>query len=204
MKKSKFRQLIREYIQEILLEAPPTLKKSVLPKIKSAPKSTSSSTKKKTPAKTTPKPSTKKPTQQTDAAAEAEKKGLQHVGWGKYADKKGNVVAQSKDGKLVFIEKDKNKITKKDAAKMGLKKNEKGKYVDSKGVVQAVVDPKTGHLIPVKVLGNIVKKAKEAGGHIGWWKPEMRDAISDYYKKKSQMKLSGDEGDYFGDFKQTY
>lgn len=37
------------------------------------------------------------------AGEEAKRKGLKHVGWGRYKDSTGNVVAQSVDGKLVFL-----------------------------------------------------------------------------------------------------
>lgn len=37
------------------------------------------------------------------ASAEAKSKGLKHVGWGKYADSSGKVVAKSENGKLVWL-----------------------------------------------------------------------------------------------------
>jgi hypothetical protein len=40
-----------------------------------------------------------------DTGEEAKKRGLHHIGWGRYADKSGNVVAKSVDGKLVNIPK---------------------------------------------------------------------------------------------------
>ena len=40
-----------------------------------------------------------------EAGEEAKKRGLHHIGWGRYADKSGNLVAKSIDGKLVDIPK---------------------------------------------------------------------------------------------------
>ena len=40
-----------------------------------------------------------------DAGEEAKKRGLHHIGWGRYADKSGNLVAKSVDGKLVDVPK---------------------------------------------------------------------------------------------------
>lgn len=41
------------------------------------------------------------PREDSQAGEEAKKRGLQHMGWGRYADKTGNVVAKSVNGKLV-------------------------------------------------------------------------------------------------------
>lgn len=47
----------------------------------------------------------------TSAGEEAKRKGLTHVGWGRYADNQGNVVAKSEDGKLVYIDKNKPSLS---------------------------------------------------------------------------------------------
>lgn len=41
-----------------------------------------------------------------DTGEEAKKRGLHHIGWGRYVDKSGTLVAKSVDGKLVDIPKD--------------------------------------------------------------------------------------------------
>lgn len=40
-----------------------------------------------------------------DVGEEAKLRGLHHIGWGRYADKAGNIIAKSVDGKLVNIPK---------------------------------------------------------------------------------------------------
>ena len=52
---------------------------------------------------------------ETEAGEKAKKMGLKHVGWGRYADKTGKVVAQSKDGKLVKVKGDSGKKEKSKA-----------------------------------------------------------------------------------------
>ena len=39
----------------------------------------------------------------SEASQEAKRRGLKHVGWGKYADASGKVVAKSENGKLVML-----------------------------------------------------------------------------------------------------
>lgn len=50
---------------------------------------------------------------ESDASEEAKRKGLTHVSFGNYADKTGKVVARSKDGKLVPVNKQAPPSTKK-------------------------------------------------------------------------------------------
>jgi len=45
---------------------------------------------------------------ESEASEKANSLGLNHVGWGKYADKSGDVVAQTQHGKLVFLDKEKD------------------------------------------------------------------------------------------------
>lgn len=54
---------------------------------------------------------------ESQASEEAKKKGLKHVGYGNWADKKGNIIAKTSDGKLVFVKNKKTKtsLSKKDS-----------------------------------------------------------------------------------------
>jgi hypothetical protein len=119
---------------------------------------------------------------ESKASEEAEKKGLKHVGFGNYADSTGKVVAKSKDGNLVKVNKnssskdksDTNSDNEKNAAKKGLRHIGQGYYED-----------KNGNTVAKTVNGKIKKMSVE--DHY----LEAKEEDKAYFKKTGKHKLPG-------------
>lgn len=97
------------------------------------------------------------------AAKSAEKLGLKHVGYGRYADPRGNVTHMSKDGKLV-------KIDPKELDTTPTQQNGEEETGDGSGKVdQGTISITFGRFNPPtvgheKLLAKVAKEAKNSGG----------------------------------------
>lgn len=101
---------------------------------------------------------------ESEASDLARNMGLKHVGWGKYADKSGTVVAKSKDGKLVKVKGDVNS-----------NKNDDNKSSDINYITFSYKNPNKWNEFTMRLENELVDS-------------NYTDKLHDRYKKKLQGK----------------
>ena len=94
------------------------------------------------------------------AAKSAEKLKLKHIGYGRYADPRGNVTHMSKDGKTVKL----HKMTKDPSNPMEEKKLQMARVRSIKAQYLLHLEDLIHLLLGTKALAKVAQEAKSSGG----------------------------------------
>lgn len=110
--------------------------------------------------------------EESEASEKAKQMGLKYIGFGRYEDSTGRIVARSVDGKLQKVKKATHKI-KKDLKKMGVGDKQ------IKGIMSTTRKNKTEQVRRAKQIATKIISAKHP--HLGW-------SPKDFEKRKLLMK----------------